>query len=280
MMVKRMTRQMAAETLGVSKQTVSNYIEEGLLGSCKEHGIVYVNAEDVERHKEKYEMIAAGEEALDSKKMEIEELNGKADAEIMELRKELATGGLPLDLKADIVSMVQYIHVAGVEPRMNERENGAIVAFLNGGLEGVADAAGLDMLTRERRRQVVRKACGKLMRQIEAVGAIVGENLSLKDRTAALEKENAELRLTCEAHNRLLAKYGVEEGKVAVPEWWGWKTSEIDFCDGRMKVRVHNAVASYPKKREYKGVVAGTMGELLLLIRDTPPSRFPSGHRR
>lgn len=45
----RITRNKAAEILGLSRQTISNYIEQGLIGSCVgEHGILYVNSEDVE----------------------------------------------------------------------------------------------------------------------------------------------------------------------------------------------------------------------------------------
>lgn len=40
----RITRNKAAEILGLSRQTISNYIEQGLIGSCVgEHGILYVN---------------------------------------------------------------------------------------------------------------------------------------------------------------------------------------------------------------------------------------------
>lgn len=44
----RITRNKAAEILGVSRQTISNYIKEGILGSyVGEHGILYVNSEDI-----------------------------------------------------------------------------------------------------------------------------------------------------------------------------------------------------------------------------------------
>ena len=45
----RITRNKAAEILGVSRQTISNYIKEGILGSyVGEHGILYVNSADIE----------------------------------------------------------------------------------------------------------------------------------------------------------------------------------------------------------------------------------------
>lgn len=56
----RITRNKAAEILGLSRQTISNYIEQGLISSCVgEHGILYVNSEDVEKYAQKYKMLAA-----------------------------------------------------------------------------------------------------------------------------------------------------------------------------------------------------------------------------
>ena len=51
----RITRNIAAEILGVSRQTISNYIKEGILGSyVGEHGILYVNSEDIEKYRKMY----------------------------------------------------------------------------------------------------------------------------------------------------------------------------------------------------------------------------------
>jgi predicted site-specific integrase-resolvase len=53
----RITRNKAAEILGVSRQTISNYIKEGILGSyVGEHGILYVNSEDIEKYAQKYKI--------------------------------------------------------------------------------------------------------------------------------------------------------------------------------------------------------------------------------
>mgnify|MGYP004693504117 CR=1 FL=1 len=87
----RITRNKAAEILGVSRQTISNYIKEGILGSyVGEHGILYVNSEDIEKYAQKYKMIAANEKMIDEKlKKELT----KAQAELwfekeLNIRKE------------------------------------------------------------------------------------------------------------------------------------------------------------------------------------------------
>lgn len=66
--MNRITRNKAAEILGVNPQTISNYIKEGLLGGCKdEKGYFYVNGDDVERYAKKYNFIAVSEKMLDDK---------------------------------------------------------------------------------------------------------------------------------------------------------------------------------------------------------------------
>ena len=83
----RITRNKAAEILGLSRQTISNYIEQGLIGSCVgEHGILYVNSEDVEKYAQKYKMIAANEKMIDDKLKEIEAHKRAINVELTELR--------------------------------------------------------------------------------------------------------------------------------------------------------------------------------------------------
>lgn len=48
--MKRITRNQAAEKLGVTPQTISNYVQEGLLGGYKDKAnALYVNGDDVEK---------------------------------------------------------------------------------------------------------------------------------------------------------------------------------------------------------------------------------------
>lgn len=83
----RITRNKAAEILGVSRQTISNYIKEGILGSyVGEHDILYVNDEDIEKYAQKYKMIAANEKMIDEKLKEVEYRKRAINVELTELR--------------------------------------------------------------------------------------------------------------------------------------------------------------------------------------------------
>lgn len=86
----RITRNKAAEILGVSRQTISNYIKEGILGSyVGEHGILYVNSEDIEKYAQKYKMIAANEKMIDEKLKEAEKESDTAIHQIAEKNRTI-----------------------------------------------------------------------------------------------------------------------------------------------------------------------------------------------
>ena len=66
--MRTMTRNKAAEALGVTPQTISNYVKEGILGGfIGIKNTLYVNAEDVDKYLKKYRFIAVKEEMIDRK---------------------------------------------------------------------------------------------------------------------------------------------------------------------------------------------------------------------
>ena len=100
----RITRSKAAEILCLSRQTISNYIEQGLIGSCVgEHGILYVNSEDVEKYAQKYKMLAANEKMIDDKLKEVEAHKRAINVELTELRNRATANG---KLAANAVGML------------------------------------------------------------------------------------------------------------------------------------------------------------------------------
>ena len=97
--MKRMTRKEAAEYLGVSISTISNYMAEGLLGGYKDHNnIIYVNAEDVDKYAKQYRMIPASEKLLQEK---IDELKAAVE------KKRLPSCGKDFLALLCLVSIIQ-----------------------------------------------------------------------------------------------------------------------------------------------------------------------------
>ena len=159
--MKRMTRKEAAEYLGVSISTISNYMAEGLLGGYKDHNnIIYVNAEDVEKYAKQYRMIPASEKMLQEKLDELERLRNEAKEEIAELRKGLLGPTLCRFTHPAIgCAMSALTRIVG-DVHIPHREDLVLYRVLAGeDLNQIAEARGV---TIERIRQITISACRHL----------------------------------------------------------------------------------------------------------------------
>ena len=116
----RITRNKAAEILGVSRQTISNYIKEGILGSyVDEHGFTYVNSEDIEKYAQKYKMIAVNEKMIDEKLKEVEARKRAINVELTELRnRATANGKLAENAVGMLFGVINAMSHLGVLPNL------------------------------------------------------------------------------------------------------------------------------------------------------------------
>ena len=158
----RMTKNKAAEILGVSRQTISNYIKEGILGSyVGEHGIMYVNSEDIDKYAQKYKMIAANEKMIDEKLKEVEYRKRAINVELTELRnRATANGKLAANAVGMLFGVINTMSHLGVVPNLSYRESNILKDIING---MSYDELSLKYdLTPTRIRQIVDKTCNKL----------------------------------------------------------------------------------------------------------------------
>ena len=130
----RITRNKAAEILGVSRQTISNYIKEGILGSyVDEHGITYVNSEDIEKYAQKYKMIAVNEKMIDDKLKEVEARKRAINVELTELRnRATANGKLAANAVGMLFGVINVMSHLGVVPNLTYRESHILKDIING----------------------------------------------------------------------------------------------------------------------------------------------------
>lgn len=87
-----MTRIEAAARLGVDPQTITNWVERGLLGGyCdKKSRRFYVNGKDVEKYAEQYKLMSVSEETLKEKIKAFQDKEREMDARLgLLLRDEL-----------------------------------------------------------------------------------------------------------------------------------------------------------------------------------------------
>ena len=71
--MERMTRNDAAAYLGVDPQTITNWVNKGLLGGYNDKSSkrFWVNVDDVKKYSEKYKMLSISEDLLDREQKEL-----------------------------------------------------------------------------------------------------------------------------------------------------------------------------------------------------------------
>ena len=195
----RITRSKAAEILGVSRQTISNYIEQGLIGSYKDHSIVYVNSEDIEKYAQKYKMLAVNEKMIDDKLKELKERKNAINIELAEMRNAATAKG---KLSANAIGMlfvaIDAISYLDIAPHISYRES----QILKGIIKGKKDLADEYDLTPTRIRQIVEKTCDKLSRNEITIIEHISTNKHLVSEVARLNKKIKDMQMDFDSYRR------------------------------------------------------------------------------
>lgn len=198
----RITRNKAAEILGVSRQTISNYIKEGILGSyVGEHGIMYVNSEDIDKYAQKYKMIAANEKMIDEKLKEVEYRKRAINVELTELRnRATANGKLAANAVGMLFGVINTMSHLGVVPNLSYRESNILKDIING---MSYDELSLKYdLTPTRIRQIVDKTCNKLTYNEDLAIAELSTNKALQYEVERLKKVIKSLQVSYDEYRR------------------------------------------------------------------------------
>lgn len=198
----RITRNKAAEILGVSRQTISNYIKEGILGSyVDEHGIMYVNSEDIEKYAQKYKMVAANEKMIDEKLKEVEYRKRAINVELTELRnRATANGKLATNVVGMLFGVINTMSHLGVVPNLSYRESNILKDIING---MSYDELSLKYdLTPTRIRQIVDKTCNKLTYNEDLAIAELSTNKALQYEVERLKKVIKSLQVSYDEYRR------------------------------------------------------------------------------
>ena len=211
----RITRKKAAEILGLSRQTISNYIEQGLIGSCVgEHGILYVNSDDVEKYAQKYKMIAANEKMIDEKLNEVEARKRSINVELTELRNRVtANGKLAENAVGMLFGVINAMSYLNITPKLSYRESKLLKDIING---MTYDELSLKYdLTTTRIRQIVEKTCNKLTYNEDAAIAEIATNKDLRIVIENLKKKLKAVQTSYDEYRR--AKGDVPISAAVIP---------------------------------------------------------------
>ena len=198
----RITRKKAAEILGLSRQTISNYIEQGLIGSCVgEHGILYVNSEDVEKYAKKYKMLAANEKMIDDKLKEVESHKRAINVELTELRnRATANGKLAANAVGMLFGVINAMSHLNITPKLSYRESHMLKDIING---MTYDELSFKYdLTTTRIRQIVEKTCNKLEYNEDTAIAEIATNQYLRNVIDGLKKKLKAVQTSYDEYRR------------------------------------------------------------------------------
>lgn len=235
----RITRNKAAEILGLSRQTISNYIEQGLIGSCVgEHGILYVNSEDVEKYAQKYKMLAANEKMIDDKLKEVEAHKRAINVELTELRnRATASGKLAANAVGMLFGVINTMSHLGVTPKLSYRESKMLKDIING---MTYDELSFKYdLTAGRIKQIVDKTCNKLTYNENAAIADIATNQDLRIVIDGLKKKLKAVQTSYDEYRRAKGDVPIS-GAVLPPLILGKDVNDCDF-----PVRILNMFKSY-----------------------------------
>lgn len=235
----RITRNKAAEILGLSRQTISNYIEQGLIGSCVgEHGIVYVNSEDVEKYAQKYKMLAANEKMIDDKLKEVEAHKRAINVELTELRnRATANGKLAANAVGMLFGVINTMSYLNITPKLSYRESQMLKDIING---MTYDELSFKYdLTTARIRQIIDKTCNKLTYNENAAIADIATNQDLRIVIDGLKKKLKAVQTSYDEYRRAKGDVPIS-GAVLPPLILGKDVNDCDF-----PVRILSMFKSY-----------------------------------
>lgn len=175
--MERMTRNDAAAYLGVDPQTITNWVNKGLLGGYNDKSSkrFWVNADDVKKYSEKYKMLSVSEDLLDREQKELLASERKVNTKIQMLMHDaLNVSSFSYDkIGSSLCMLLELTAQYGL------REKKIMQAFFNG--DRISDIADNFELSRERVRQIVIKAIRKFNYAIEELVDLKLENNSLKE---------------------------------------------------------------------------------------------------
>ena len=198
----RITRRKAAEILGLSRQTISNYIKQGLIGSCVgENGILYVNSEDVEKYAKKYKMLAANEKMIDDKLKEVEAHKRAINVELTELRnRATANGKLAANAVCMLFSVINAMSHLGITPKLGYRQYQILKDIING---MTYDELSIKYgLSATRIRQIVVMICNSLTDNEDTAIAEIDTNQYLRNVIDGLKKKLKAVQTSYDEYRR------------------------------------------------------------------------------
>ena len=253
-MARLITRQEAAAMLDVNQQTISNWIESGVIKgkNIKKNGVArtYVDRNTIEA-------LFDDAKAIAEAKAKMEAMRKETDAEYEKVNFEnLFIKTHPIDYAAvllinDLARDVIHFTTEGL---LDDRKKTMLKEFLNG--YSISEIAGHYSLSRERVRQILSR-CARTIYQASTFKDIVQKNMGLQDKIdelqqaykttqRALDEANREIRIMRDKYGALTtmdkAPYVPEENDTELARLIN--TFKVKLVDCDLTVRCLNCCKS------------------------------------
>ena len=252
--MKKMTRNEAADFLGVEPQTTTNWANKGLLGGYNDtvSKRFYVNADDVYKLAEKYKLMAVTEDALNSAIFKMKEEGKKINAKLERLMK--ATIDLSTFKGKEVDDLFLFFIVNFLQPQSHRRAYALRKFMLGWKIKEIARS--LD-LTEGRTRTLIVEGLRILINKLNEYKKLSEENESLKS-TIALKNEEIE-----KIKDKLILRIGkMKEQDEKIEENSSFELPKIfkkNLIDFNLSVRTLNC---------FRAEKIYTIGDLVTLSRE------------
>lgn len=237
-----------AQKFGVTRQTIRNWIEKGLLAAVKIDNSHYVTLQSVKAIEDKFSAVVVQEGALEAYLTSLNTLAKEYEKSVKDYRSAI-TGN-------ESLARTRYI-IARFIPIVYDLLCDGLPTSSRGDLVLQRVIEGTDMLsisrelclTPERVRQILEKEMRSIREKASTYHALIQEN-------AKLEKENTILRLNAKNIEEVVDKYAVQD----VPD----NILTIKLVDCNLSVRALNCLNAFRKFVDGKYVISPieTIGDL------------------
>lgn len=218
-----MTRNEAAEILNVRPQTISNWIEKGLLSCVVMHNRKMIERASFERLKDTLSDVADTEKAIIEYKECIKREEERLKDVIRSLRSEYY---FLAPCRTEIKGYFSKAYKVLSKGIADERTIDCVCRFLDGETyDEIAERYGLK---RERTRQIVEKGIRMLYR-VESYGKVIDDNRRLN---IELEQVNLRFKILQESYTNLQKQMQLEQLQnidVKMPPIFSTKLTDLDL---------------------------------------------------
>lgn len=230
-MKKIISRKEAADVLGVSLQTINNWIKKGLISCVTIHGRVNIERSSFDKIKGMLSDVAETENEILRYKKIINEEKSVLENVLQSLKMESN-----FIKSCNVKSLFSTAYVILSKGKCCDRTIDCVCRFIDG--ENYSDIGNVYGIKSARARQIVESGI-RILNRVDKYSDILRENNRLRDELHRVNVTNKSLKQMCDSLQNDSGKYNIDKRDGDMPDIFYTKLSDIDFT-----IRCHNCLKS------------------------------------